>query len=76
MKKVIYFISLLILFLVTTAFQDTEPAKITLPVIVAIIAGVYEVLARVVPTVTNWSLIGKIVDIIKFISDSLNRKKK
>jgi hypothetical protein len=43
---------------------------------VAILAGVYEVIVRLIPTVSNYSLIGKIIEILKWVSDFLNNKKK
>lgn len=45
-------------------------------VIVAIVIGVYDVLVRIIPTVGNWSVIAKIIDILKWLSDYFNRKKK
>jgi hypothetical protein len=77
MKKILLFL----LFIVLTSFmqvgpESTEAVKITWPSIVAIIAGLYEVIVRVIPTVTNYSLIGKVINILVWISDFLNRKKK
>jgi hypothetical protein len=45
-------------------------------IIVAVIIGVYDVLARLIPTVGNWSIIAKIIDILKWLSDYFNRTKK
>ena len=45
-------------------------------VIVAIAAGVYEVVARSIPTVNNWSGTAIILRILNFLSDLLNNKKK
>lgn len=45
-------------------------------VIVAIVIGIYDVLVRIIPTVGNWSVIAKIIDILKWLSDYFNRKKK
>ena len=44
--------------------------------VIAIIVGVYEVVARVSPTVGDVSLIGKIIALLKWISDNLNNFKK
>jgi hypothetical protein len=67
-----------LLFILLCSFQDVEPTKlkITWQLIVAFIAGFYEVVVRLIPTVANFSWIGKIIDILKWISDFLNRKKK
>lgn len=55
---------------------DAGTFKITWQMVVAIVAGCYEVIARVIPTVGNWSLTGKIIEALKWLSDFLNRKSK
>lgn len=45
-------------------------------VVVSVIAGVYEVVVRVIPTVKNYSFIGKIINVLKVLSDYLNITKK
>jgi hypothetical protein len=45
-------------------------------IVVSIVAGVYEVIVRVVPTVNNYSFIGKIINALKVLSDYLNITKK
>jgi uncharacterized secreted protein with C-terminal beta-propeller domain len=44
--------------------------------IVSVIAGVYEVVVRVIPTVGNYSFLGKIINALKVLSDYLNITKK
>lgn len=44
--------------------------------IVAIIIGVYEVIARLIPTVGDWSILSKIIALLRWISDGLNNRKK
>lgn len=44
-------------------------------IIIAIATGVYEVVARVIPSVGDWTLLGNIIKILKAISDALNKKK-
>jgi hypothetical protein len=68
----------LLSFLVLSSFAQVEPEpfKLTWHMIVAILAGIYEVIVRLIPTIANYSFIGKIIDILKWISDFLNRKKK
>jgi hypothetical protein len=64
---------------IMAADGDTEKPSILhgiLPVVVAILAGVYEVIVRVIPSVGNYSWIAKILDILVWISDFLNRKSK
>ena len=43
---------------------------------VALLAGIYEVVVRIIPSVANYSWIAKIIDILQWISNFLNRKKK
>jgi len=44
--------------------------------IIAIIIGVYEVLARLIPTVGTWSVLSWIIRLLQWISDGLDRKRK
>jgi len=44
--------------------------------IVGIVIGVYEVIARLIPTVGDITIIGKIIAFLKWISDNLNNIKK
>lgn len=69
-----------LMFLAIAAFsQDgsTDPAafKLTPAVIIALLVGFYEVISRIIPTTKMWSLIGKIIDVLQYISQFLNRKK-
>lgn len=43
--------------------------------ILALIIGIYEVLARLIPTVNDWSVLSWIIKLFKWISDSTNRSK-
>ena len=54
--------------------EGAEPFKITWQMVVAIAAGVYEVIARVIPTVGNWSISGKIIEALKWLSTSLTER--
>nr|WAE43700.1 MAG: hypothetical protein [Microviridae sp.] len=47
----------------------------TVQIIAVVVAGLYEVLSRVIPTNKTWSLIGLIINALKSLSDSLDRKK-
>jgi len=42
--------------------------------IIAIIIGIYEVLARLIPTVGSISLLAVIIDLLKWLSDRLDKK--
>lgn len=43
--------------------------------IVLAIIGIYEVIARLIPTVADWSILGNIIRFLKMISDYLNNVK-
>ena len=73
MKTVLF---LLLVLSVSFTAVDTEPFSLTLPLILALVAGIYEVVIRLIPTVGQYALIGKIIDILKWLSDFLNRKKR
>lgn len=45
-------------------------------IIVAVIIGVYEVIARVIPTISDWTILGKIIALLRWLSDNLNNLKK
>jgi len=47
----------------------------TLTILLAIVIGCWEVIARVIPSVNNWSGTGIVLRILNFISELLNRKK-
>lgn len=44
--------------------------------ILSLIIGLYETIVRIIPTVGNYSVLAKIIDILKWLSDYFNRKKK
>jgi hypothetical protein len=80
MKKIILFIAFMLVALCVSA-QDpgAEPLKFTwqfiLYIAAAVVAGIYEILVRLIPTIGNYSWIAKLIDILKWLSDFLNRKK-
>jgi hypothetical protein len=45
-------------------------------VVVAIVVGVYELIARLIPTVSDITILGKIIGFLKWMSDNLNNLKK
>lgn len=48
----------------------------TVLIIIAVVAGCYEVIARAIPTVNNWAGTALILKVLTFLSDLLNRQKK
>lgn len=78
MKKVIFVFVISLISCVLMAQTNTEPEsfKFTLPVIMAILTGIYEVLARIIPTKKVWSIVGKVLEVLNFLSNTLDRKKR
>lgn len=73
--KTIFF--LLVLILLSSFSAGTEgPVQLTLPLILAILAGCYEVIARLIPTSATWSIIGKILEVLTWLSNLFDRKRK
>jgi hypothetical protein len=69
--------------LVVFGFQivtDPEPTKTTWQIIwqivIPIIAGLYEVIVRIIPTFKNYSVINKAIEILLWLSQFFNRNKK
>jgi len=60
--------------------METQPIGNTLvenlALILAILVGVWEVIARVIPTVNNWSGTALVLKVLNFLSELLNRTKK
>jgi hypothetical protein len=71
------FFSLLALILLTSFAAGTEgPVQLTLPLILAILAGCYEVISRLIPTTATWSIIGKVLEVLTWLSKLFDRKRK
>lgn len=73
MKKFLFLLALVAL--CSFAPAESEPIKLTFPVIIAILSGIWEVLGRVIPSVGQITIIGKVIEILSWISNFLNRKK-
>jgi hypothetical protein len=73
MKKVLFLLALVIL--CSFAPAESEPIKLSFPIIMAILTGVWEVIGRVIPSVGQITVIGKVIEILSWISNFLNRKK-
>lgn len=67
---------LVALLLCSFTAQAVDPIKITLPMILAFIVGVWEVVIRLVPTIGQWGVIGKVIEVLAWLSNFLNNKKK
>ena len=58
---------------VTTA---AEPIKITWQLIVVVLTSIYEALSRILPGSTHWSIIGRVLQFLTWLSELLNNKKR
>lgn len=74
MKYVIIFLA----FFIFSSFTpgESEPFNFNLPLILAILAGCYEVVSRLIPTSKVWTIIGKVLEVLTWLSNLLDRKKK
>jgi hypothetical protein len=73
MKKIL-FITLFCLVVCSSA--TTVPAlKLDFVTLMAIIAGVWEVIGRAIPSVGQITVIGKLIEILSWLSNFLNHKK-
>lgn len=43
--------------------------------IVIALLGVYEAMARLIPSVKDWTILGNLIKFLRWLSDYLNRKK-
>ena len=74
MKTIFFLFAILLL----SSFTPEDPAglKLTLPLILSILAGCYEVISRLIPTSRTWSIIGKILEVLTWLSNLFDRKRK
>jgi hypothetical protein len=63
------------LILCSFAPADIAGVSLTLPLILAILAGCYEVISRLIPTSAGWSIIGKVLEVLTWLSNLFDRKK-
>lgn len=74
MKVVLFLISLMIC--CSFAPADSEPIQFTLPIIAALLAGIWEVVGRIIPSLGQITIIGKIIEVLSWLSNFFNNKKK
>lgn len=69
---------LMLIFVLCSSFAAEDPGgfELTLSLILAIAAGTYEVISRLIPTSKTWTIIGKVLEVITWLSNLLDRKKK
>lgn len=66
---------LIISMVVMTACNTIQDVVDNATIIVAVLIGIIEVVARVVPSVGMWAPLGMIIKVLNFISELLNKKK-
>jgi hypothetical protein len=72
-----WFLSFMMLMLLCSfGAADAAPIELDWHVVIALLAGIYEVVIRLIPTVGNYSAIGKVIEILKWLSDFFNKKRK
>lgn len=73
MKNILFLLAIVLLS--SFAPAESEPVTLTAPIILAILTGIWEVVGRIIPSVGQITVIGKVLDILSWISNFLNRKK-
>lgn len=53
-----------------------EPVKFDIALVLGLLVGFWEVIARLIPSVGQLGFIGKLIEILAWLSDFFNRKKK
>lgn len=56
--------------------MDPSTFHLSLAVILAILAGCYEVISRLIPTSATFSIVGKVLEVLTWLSNLFDRKKK
>lgn len=71
---IVLIISMIVFPVYSQTGEPSQSFKLDLPTIAAILAGFYEVLSRIIPTSKNWTIIGKVLEFLLWLSNLLNRK--
>lgn len=66
---------LVLLLTVSCSSVSVDGSSVSVSLILAILAGCYEVISRLIPTSKTWSIIGKLLEILTWLSNLFNRKK-
>jgi hypothetical protein len=68
--------SLLALILLCSFAPDQDPGLLAKsPIVAALLAGLYEIAVRLIPTVKDYTILGKVLKGLKWLSDFLNLKR-
>ena len=68
---------LLLAFVLLCSFApvEVEPFKLTWPLIIMLLAGFWEVIIRIIPTAGQFGIVGKVIEILAWLSNFFNRSK-
>lgn len=80
MKKIIIMIAVMMLISTTYVFsqalQVPESQMFWWQKVILLLVGGYELVIRILPTVKDWTVLGNIFKLLKYVSDFLNAEKK
>lgn len=75
MKK-FYVAVTIVLLVILSSCDKIQDVYTNVSIGIAVIIGIIEVLARVIPTVGMWAPLGVILKVLNFVSEFLNSEKK
>lgn len=75
MKKFFLLVSVMLLIALTSC-DKLQDVYTNVSIGIALVIGIIEVLARVIPTVGMWAPLGVILKVLNFVSEFLNSEKK
>ena len=72
----IFSILLVLLMLLTSSTSvDHAGLQLSITLVLSILVAVYEAISRLIPTSKTWSIIGKILEVLTWLSNLFDRKK-
>lgn len=73
MKTLLFLLAFLLT--VSCSTISIKGTAVSIPLILSILAGCYEVISRLIPTSKTWSIVGKLLEVLTWLSKLLDRKK-
>lgn len=69
---------LIVFFLILCSFvpEAEQGLKIDFGIVIGILFAIYEAISRIIPSSKTWSIIGKVLEFLTWLSSILDRKKK
>lgn len=71
-----FLLILAVVLLSSFSLEGVSPLPINISIALAVLVGCWEVVARLIPTVNQWGPIGKVIEVLTWLSVFLNNKKK